>query len=949
MQKGHFRGSAALIAFVVALGSGSVAAAQNTTPSVPAGSVPADPAASQAAASPTGEAPDAQSAAPQQDSTSDEIVVTGIRQSLARAAEIKRQSVNVVDSIVAEDIGKLPDLTTASALQRVPGVQVVVGGNNEIVGVQVRGLGDILSTLNGREIFTGVGRGFAFQDLPAEALAGVDVYKSNSADRIEGGVAGGIDLKLRRALDFNELTVAGSARATYLVEAGYKNTINPAVSGLVANRWTTGVGDIAAMVGVSYQRNEYARPNAWNDWTRSTSATPSSTTPGLHSPTGFAAGVEFGVYERPQANFSVEWAPDTETKIYVEGLFAGFRADIFQARPTFRAFTGTSFTAQAGDQCEDFAVGPDGYYSSNVRSPTNPRGTGTIQRLCNATGYTARNIEYYTATVANRARTDIYLIATGFNKEFGALTWNTDLSYELSKNRNDSFRVDIGKRVPELIQVRNVDNAVQATLPGNPLNDPAGLAFLNGMNEDINRSKGTLWSVMSDARYDLDNFLDYVEAGVRIARREASFEQYLGGPPAPGGTFGTLLATAGLPSDILVEAPGVPEMNDGAPYLQLDPEYLLQENIKRQLRTLYRISPDTPALDPTRDYNAQEKSYAGFLQARYAFPLFSGITIDGLVGARLTRTDRTIRGAGRVTDPVTSTSRVVVVNRSTSDTDLLPNASARLVFGGGLQSRFNYSKTLSRPSFGQLNPGLSYVVSFVNTIQNSGSGGNPDLRPQMADSYDASLEYYFGRSNYVSAVAFYRDISDRVITGTEARTIDGLQYVISTPRNLGSATIKGLEVSGQLFFDFLPEGLDGLGVLGNFTIVDSEVTTPGDRLEGLSLLGVSKYNYNAGLIYEKYGVSARVIYTYRSQYYDADITNGLSLRPVSIPVGLNGIRAAGRLDFGLNYDVNSNITVSLAGTNINGQKTYSFESRPDFVRDIRNDDTTYSLGVRFNF
>jgi iron complex outermembrane receptor protein len=207
----------------------------------------------------------------------------------------------------------------------------------------------------------------------------------------------------------------------------------------------------------------------------------------------------------------------------------------------------------------------------------------------------------------------------------------------------------------------------------------------------------------------------------------------------------------------------------------------------------------------------------------------------------------------------------------------------------------------------------------------------------------------FGRSNYDSVGGFYRDITDRIINGTEVRTIDGLQYVISTPRNLGSAKIKGVEVGGQLFLDFLPEGLDGAGVIGNFTIIDSEVTTPGDRLEGLPLLGVSKYNYNIGLIYEKYGISARMIYTYRSKYFDGDITNGLSLRPVSLPVGLNGIRAAGRLDFGLNYDVTPNITVSLAGTNITGQKTRNFETREDFVREVRNDDTTYSLGVRFNF
>src|SRR3546814_10248495 len=93
-------------------------------------------------------------------------------------------------------------------------------------------------------------------------------------------------------------------------------------------------------------------------------------------------------------------------------------------------------------------------------------------------------------------------------------------------------------------------------------------------------------SVMSDAKYDFDGFLDYIQGGVRVAKRKAGFEQYLGGPPAPGGSFVTPLDAAGLPSDILSQAPGVPQMNGGASFLQLDPDYLVQESIKRQLRTL---------------------------------------------------------------------------------------------------------------------------------------------------------------------------------------------------------------------------------------------------------------------------------------------------------------------------------------------------------------------------
>src|SRR3546814_14663950 len=97
---------------------------------------------------------------------------------------------------------------------------------------------------------------------------------------------------------------------------------------------------------------------------------------------------------------------------------------------------------------------------------------------------------------------------------------------------------------------------------------------------------------MSDAKYDFGWFLDYFQGGVRVAKRKAGFEQYLGGPPAPGGSFVTPLDAAGLPSDILSQAPGVPQMNGGASFLQLDPDYLVQESIKRQLRTLYGRSEE---------------------------------------------------------------------------------------------------------------------------------------------------------------------------------------------------------------------------------------------------------------------------------------------------------------------------------------------------------------------
>src|SRR3546814_7742920 len=101
-------------------------------------------------------------------------------------------------------IGKLPDPTTAAALQRVPGVQVSTNRNNELGDVRVRGLPDVLTTVNGREVFTTTGRNFDLQDMPAEALSRVNVYKSQTADITERGLAGVIDLELTQIGNEND-------------------------------------------------------------------------------------------------------------------------------------------------------------------------------------------------------------------------------------------------------------------------------------------------------------------------------------------------------------------------------------------------------------------------------------------------------------------------------------------------------------------------------------------------------------------------------------------------------------------------------------------------------------------------------------------------------------------------------------------------------------------------
>jgi TonB-dependent receptor len=183
--------------------------------------------------------------------TDGDIIVTGMRASLSSAQTIKRTSKQIVDSVVAEDIGKLPDNNVVEALQRVPGVQVAPRFRGESGTVLIRGLPDVVTVVNGRNIFSTTGRSLSLADVPADLVAGVDIYKSRSADQIEGGIAGLINVRTRRPFDFPGARFAVAGRQVYSEQA---DQIDPYASLLLSNRWSTGIGDIGALVSVSYHQ-----------------------------------------------------------------------------------------------------------------------------------------------------------------------------------------------------------------------------------------------------------------------------------------------------------------------------------------------------------------------------------------------------------------------------------------------------------------------------------------------------------------------------------------------------------------------------------------------------------------------------------------------------------------------------------------------------------------------
>ncbi len=196
---------------------------------------------------------EAATATPQEAAGAQDIIVTGIRRSLQSAQAIKRNSEVVVDSISAEDIGALPDRSVTEALQRVPGVSISrfsAGADpdhfaTEGSGVVVRGLTYTRSEINGRDSFSaGNGRGLSFADVPSELLGGVDVFKSPSADMIEGGIAGTVNLRTRVPFDSNGFTFGATLENNY---GDFVKKSSPTLSALVSDRWATGIGDFGLL------------------------------------------------------------------------------------------------------------------------------------------------------------------------------------------------------------------------------------------------------------------------------------------------------------------------------------------------------------------------------------------------------------------------------------------------------------------------------------------------------------------------------------------------------------------------------------------------------------------------------------------------------------------------------------------------------------------------------
>ncbi|MFS2110227.1 TonB-dependent receptor [Sphingomonas sp. Sphisp140] len=894
-----------------------------------------------------------------------EIIVTGVRASIVGSLNVRKNSTQIVDSIVAEDVGKLPDNNVIEALQRVTGIQVTNRTGGEAAGISIRGLPDALTTLNGRNIFTAAGQAFSLQDISANLVKQVDVYKTRAADQIETGLAGQVDVKTRRPFDFDGFAISGLARGIYNQQA---DSYNPNAALLVSNRWHTGIGDIGILANVSYSRTKY------RDMTTTAGAlVPFATmtppagsglapferifpityadgtmnwTPGLDRGLSTAAGSTlnqngvatpyylsrdavfssdlYGKRERLGANIALQWAPNESSVYTAEAFYTGFRGETFNSLQ----FSFVDFWA-------------------NAQAPTLYDGTNIVKsRVANSVyGFNSGDF------TKNKTDSYVYALNGAWDVAEGHGKIVADIAYQTS-TYNTAF---IAMRTDRVADSINVDFNAGGGIPSFHFNDDTQLTDPSRWNvaqlyDNGGRDKGSALTGTLDGEYKFDEgFLRRIKAGLRVDDRKASSSVRT----QDAGNLGVSLATLG--TDAQFTNSGFFDGRADVPTTWvLANGYWLYDNADK-VRGLYGLkTSDQLVLQKTFDID--EITMSAYLMANAEVSIFGRpLQLEG--GVRYVTVDTDSRFYDRYNNGA-------LTRASNHAERFLPSFTARYAFTNNLRLRFNYGETLRRPNFSDVNPNYSLTGDLTNLGYGSGTAGTANLKPTHSRNYDVALEWYFDRDSAITVTGFRREIDGLVVPATVREYIpnNGIvagatdYFAITRPLNASNGVLKGVEVGVTYFPHYLPGILKGLGFVGSLTVLDSKQNIPRFDSAGTlvgqdesSFFGVSDLSYNATLAYERGPVGARVSYVWRKEF----LANN-EARLFANPIGV-WRNPEESLDVQLTYNVTKDIGITFDAVNLTNSTQQTYYKFADvggpsqFNLGTTLLSRTFALGARFTF
>jgi TonB-dependent receptor len=345
--------------------------------------------------------------------------------------------------------------------------------------------------------------------------------------------------------------------------------------------------------------------------------------------------------------------------------------------------------------------------------------------------------------------------------------------------------------------------------------------------------------------------------------------------------------------------------------------YWIQDHAD-EVRALYNQPAGGPVV--VRSYEVEERTASAYLQADFQV----GDKFFANVGVRYVDVSTPIEFNDLVAPGQPET------RASSKVDDLMPSVTLRYEFTDSFRMRANYGETLRRPAFGDLNPNFTLVEDLTGIGYGTGTGGNPDLVAAKGKNYDLTFEWYFAEDSAVYGTWFKREIDGLVVPFVQTLIIPGTglnvdEFKVTRPVNASNGELDGFELGFVYFPSYLPGVLQGLGVQGSFTKLDSSQNIPRFDTAGniigqdiSEFFGVSDTSYNVTLAYDRAGVGARLSYVWRD-----DFLNNNEARLFANPIGI-WRQPEKSLDFQLNYDFNEHFSVSFDAVNLTEeiQKSY---------------------------
>lgn len=830
----------------------------------------------------------AQEAAAQDDQTTDttsseDIVVTGLRAGLQNSINTKRDETSIVEAISAEDIGKLPDVSIAESIARLPGLAAQrVNGRAQVISI--RGLAPDFTTtlLNGRaQASSGDNRAVEFDQYPSELLSSVVIYKTPDAAISGMGLSGTADLRTVRPLTFGKRAIALNIRGEKTEGSKLNDDMRNwggRASVSYIDQFANGTLGIA--IGYAHldspSQNKHFKAYGYESFggVSPTTVQPAAAANALLL-NGQEAFATSRLNRRDAVMGVVEWQPSPMVHSTLDLFYSKFhQEEVTRGAQWFSNgwADGATFTGVTTEDRGGTLIATGGTLNRGVPILRNDRNERDDE-IFSAGWNNEFQMDERTRFIAdlsyskNKRTEQILETYAGYGRGTGGVTPATP-------DVGRTFDT-IGFEVPEdgfptYSEGLNYADAAQVSLgdraPWGGWGHDGAIRF-----PDVEES---IWAIDLKLDHEFDGFLSKITGGVNFTHREKSkrvddFDLFL-----KNGRQQVLVDQADLVAPTSLGFTGFGNV------LSIDLESALDKYWNR-----------APILDANyfdKNWDIEEELLTGFIKAD-----FKAGPVRGNIGVQVVEQRQSSTGV--VINGLEPGQPIVPVLRTDGETytDVLPSLNLIWELGGGHRLRLAASKTMARPRMDEMRanvtPGFSSLVCtgqpcVAGQVVNpwSASGGNPNLKPWRADALDIAYEWYLNKTSYFSIAGFYKKLHSYIYQRTDVFDFSGIPLPttasaipagvvisplgqITLPANGDGGTIKGVEFSGAFDFGTVVSALNGLGVIGSLSLTESDLN-PADNGQEVRIPGLSGTIYNITGYYESGGFQARASYRYRSAF-----------------------------------------------------------------------------------